>query len=225
MPMFWGQSHGPEVASGYPWPFFAADYDLIAEGDERFVSKTDAIRSLAHALNIKLCHEIHPGTAAQCASDFQHLLKICDYDPCLGVIADPSHCWENEPWDIRFRRHEIGQRIFAVHMKNHHVKRNMPLRSMEADWKQRGMQFTELDKGDLDLVKFTQFLIENGYPQRYCNLMGTETAPLVVEAEDAFRNPDQVSIDSIEWVAKNCCFDAAQVSFEKEMGAAGAKKE
>ena len=39
-------------------------FDLLAEGQERFVSKTAKLRAHANALGIRLCHEIHPGTGA-----------------------------------------------------------------------------------------------------------------------------------------------------------------
>ncbi len=41
LPMFWGVAFGWELATGYPWGFWAGPgYDLIKEGQERFVSKT-----------------------------------------------------------------------------------------------------------------------------------------------------------------------------------------
>ena len=40
-PMFWGIAFGWELASGYPWGFWAGPgYDLLKEGQERFVKKT-----------------------------------------------------------------------------------------------------------------------------------------------------------------------------------------
>ncbi|MFM7817113.1 MAG: sugar phosphate isomerase/epimerase, partial [Verrucomicrobiota bacterium] len=41
MPMFWGVAFGWELATGYPWGFWAGPgYDLLKEGQERFVKKT-----------------------------------------------------------------------------------------------------------------------------------------------------------------------------------------
>ncbi|MEP6664259.1 MAG: ABC transporter substrate-binding protein, partial [Verrucomicrobiota bacterium] len=38
LPMFWGIAFGWELATGYPWGFWAGPgYDLLAEGKERFV--------------------------------------------------------------------------------------------------------------------------------------------------------------------------------------------
>ncbi len=38
MPMFWGVAFGWELATGYPWGFWkGGDYDLLAEGRDRFV--------------------------------------------------------------------------------------------------------------------------------------------------------------------------------------------
>jgi len=90
VPMFWGVAFGWELATGYPWGFWAGGgYDLIKEGQNRFVKKTSKIRQHAKSLGMHICHEIHPGTAAMCADDFNLLVKVCDGDKCLGVNADP----------------------------------------------------------------------------------------------------------------------------------------
>jgi len=99
LPTFWGVAFGWEVATGYPWGFWSAGYDLIKEGQERFVKKTAKIRKAANDRGIYLAHEIHPGTGAMCADDFNMLVSICDGDKCLTVNADPSHCREGESWE------------------------------------------------------------------------------------------------------------------------------
>lgn len=218
LPMFWGVAFGWEVATGYPWGFWkGADYDLVEEGKERFVQKTSRLREHARKLGIILCHEIHPGTGAACADDFLTLVNICDADSCLGVNADPSHCWEGEPWEQRFRA--VGDRVFAAHVKNFMVRENVALRKMEPNWQTRGMQFTDLGSGDLNLVRYAEMLIQIGYPRRYCELMGTRTAPLVVEAESAYRELDACSADGIHYVRQHLCFPVAAGSFEEGMGA------
>ena len=103
MPMFWGVAFGWELATGYPWGFWqGGDYDLIEEGKERFVKKTAKLRKAANKLGIYLCHEIHPGTAAMCADDFNMLVEICDGDKCLGVNADPVALLGRRDWETRF---------------------------------------------------------------------------------------------------------------------------
>mgnify|MGYP001558966153 CR=1 FL=1 len=218
VPMFWGVAFGWELATGYPWGFWkGSGYDLLQEGKERFVAKTKKIRDHARQLGIKLCHEIHPGTAAMCADDFNMLLKICDQDECLGVNADPSHCWEGENWETRFRK--VGRRIYACHVKNFTVRTGVPLRSMAPNWPDRAMQFTDLQSGGLNMFRYTEMLINVGYPERYCNLMGTKTAPLPVEAESPFRDLDATSANGIQYVHHNLCFPLAAGSFEDGMGA------
>ncbi len=218
VPMFWGVAFGWEVATGYPWGFWKGPgYDLIEAGKERFVKKTARIRKEANDRGIKLCHEIHPGTAAMCADDFHLLVEVCEGDPCLAVNADPSHCWEGEPWEVRFL--SVSQRIYAAHVKNHTVRRNLPLRAMEPDWPRRGMQFTDLSSGDLNLARYVELLILAGYPQRYCSLMERKTAPLVVEAESAHRDLDDTSANGIAYVRDHLCFPVAGGSFEEGMGA------
>src|SRR2546426_12546177 len=45
VPMFWGAAFGWELATGYPWGFWSGgDYDLIQEGQDRFVKKTARLR-------------------------------------------------------------------------------------------------------------------------------------------------------------------------------------
>jgi sugar phosphate isomerase/epimerase len=218
VPMFWGIAFGWEIATGYPWGFWqGGDYDLIAEGQERFVKKTAKLRQHARRLGIFLCHEIHPGTAAMCANDFNRLVEICDGDKTLAVNADPSHCWEGEDWETRFQK--TGERIYACHVKNFGIRPGLPLRMMEPHWQKRAMQFVDIPTGDLNLTRYVELLIHAGYPQRYCQIMKTKTAPLVVEAESAFRELDATSANGIQFVRDQLCFPLAAGSFEEGMGA------
>jgi len=218
VPMFWGVAFGWELATGYPWGFWkGGDYDLLEEGKERFVKKTARLRRHACSLGISLCHEIHGGTAAMTADDFNLLVDICDEDSCLGVNADPSHCWEGEDFESRFRK--VASRVNAAHVKNFVIRRGLPVRKMEPDWPGRAMQFTDLGTGDLNLMRYAELLVNIGYPQRYCQLMNTKTAPLVVEAESAYRDLDACSSNGIQYVRDNLCFPLAAGSFEEGMGA------
>ncbi|MFN7138560.1 MAG: sugar phosphate isomerase/epimerase family protein [Limisphaerales bacterium] len=218
VPMFWGVAFGWELASGYPWGFWAGgDYDLIKEGSDRFVKKTQKIRDHARKLGIYIAHEIHPGTAAMCADDFNLLVKICDGDKTLAVNADPSHCWEGEDWETRFRK--VADRVYACHVKNFVIRPGIPLRKMEGNWPGRAMQFCDLPTGDLNMTRYVEMLINIGYPQRYCQVMGTKSAPLIVEAESAFRDLDATSANGIAYVRDHLCFPLAAGSFEEGMGA------
>lgn len=218
VPMFWGVAFGWEIATGYPWGFWSGPgYDLIKEGTERFVNKTAKIRAAARQAGIFLAHEIHPGTAAMTATDFNALVAACDGDPCLAVNADPSHCWEGESWESRFG--SVGDRVVAAHVKNFTIRPGLPLRAMQPDWKQRAMQFVDLPSGDLNLVRYVEMLIHIGYPARYCQIMGTSSAPLVVEAESAYRDLDACSANGIAHVRDHLCFPLASASFEEGMGA------
>ena len=81
------------------------------------------------------------------------------------------------------------------------------------------MQFVDLSTGDVNLSRYVELLVNIGYPQRYCQLMGTNTAPLVVEAESAYRDLDATSANGIQFVRDNLCFPLAAGSFEEGMGA------
>lgn len=218
LPTFWGVVFGWEVATGYPWGFWAGgDFDLIKEGKERFVTKTAKIREHANKLGIYLAHEIHPGTGACCADDFNTLVEICDGDKCLTVNADPSHCWEGEDWETRFRK--VADRVYACHVKNFVIRPGFPLRSMKGNWPDRAMQFVDIPSGDLNMVRYVEMLIDVGYPKRYCEIMGTTSAPLIVEAESAYRDLDATSANGIAYVRDHLCFPLAAGSFEDGMGA------
>jgi sugar phosphate isomerase/epimerase len=218
MPMFWGVAFGWELATGYPWGFWkGGDYDLLAEGKERFVKKTEKLRNRARKLGIFLAHEIHPGSAAMCADDFLLLVEICEGDKCLAVNADPSHCWEGEDWETRFLK--VAARIYGCHIKNFVIRPKLPLRMMEPGWQKRAMQFVDIPSGDLNMTRYVELLIHAGYPQRYRAVMGTRTAPLIVEAESAYRDLDATSANGIAYVRERLCFPIAAGSFEEGMGA------
>jgi sugar phosphate isomerase/epimerase len=218
VPMFWGVAFGWEMATGYPWGFWkGGDYDLVKEGQERFVKKTAKIRQRANSLGIYLAHEIHPGTAAMTADDFNMLVKTCDGDKCLTVNADPSHCWEGESWETRFRK--VADRVYACHVKNYVVRRGIPLRMMDGNWPNRPMQFVDLPSGDVNLARYVEMLVDIGYPKRYCEIMKTKSAPLVVEAESAYRDLDDTSANGIAFVRDHLCIPLAAGSFEDGMGA------
>jgi len=218
LPMFWGVAFGWELATGYPWGFWkGGDYDLLQKGKERFVKKTAKLRAHANQLGLYLCHEIHPGTGAMCADDFNLLVKICGGDKCLAVNADPSHCWEGEDWETRFRK--VADRVYACHVKNFVIRKGLPLRVMAPDWPDRAMQFVDIPTGDLSMTRYAECLINIGYPQRYCQVMGTKTAPLIVEAESAYRDLEATSANGIAYVRDHLCFPLAAGSFEDGMGA------
>ncbi len=217
IPMFWGVSCGFELATGYPFGFFQGPgYDLEQEAKDRFVSKTEKLRKHANDLGIYLCHEIHPNSAAMCVDDFVELVDACDGDSCLGVTADPSHCWEGEDMFARFRA--VKDRVYAAAVKNFVILKERPLRKMQGDWKTRAMQFTDLGTGDMNLMRFVELLVEIGYAQRYNKVMGTETAPLVTEAESAYRDLDATSTNAIQYCKNNLVFPIAEGSFEDGMG-------
>jgi hypothetical protein len=69
------------------------------------------------------------------------------------------------------------------------------------------------------MTRYVELLVHTGYPQRYCQVMGTKTAPLVVEAESAYRDLDATSAKWCSIRRDNLCFPLAAGSFEEGMGA------
>ena len=69
------------------------------------------------------------------------------------------------------------------------------------------------------MVRYTELMIRVGYPSRYCQKMGRPSAPLVVEAESAYRDLDATSANGIRYVKENLVFPEAGGSFEDGMGA------
>ena len=136
---------------------------------------------------------------------------------CVVVNADPSHCWEGESWETRFLK--VAPRIYACHVKNFVVRAGLPLRMMDGNWQKRAMQFVDIPSGDLNMTRYAELLIHVGYPQRYCQVMNRKTAPLVVEAESAYRDLDATSANGIAYVRDHLCFPSAAGSFEEGMGA------
>ena len=90
---------------------------------------------------------------------------------------------------------------------------------MEPNWQERAMQFTDLPSGDLNMTRYVELMVRVGYASRYCQVMGTETAPLVVEAESAYRDLDAASANGIQYVRDHLVFPLAAGSFEDGMGA------
>ena len=114
---------------------------------------------------------------------------------------------------------KVAPRIYAAHVKNFVIRPGLPLRMMEPNWQKRAMQFTDLASGDLNMSRYVECLVLAGYPQRYRHIMKRDSAPLVVEAESAYRDLDATSANGVAYVRDNLCFPLAAGSFEDGMGA------
>ena len=173
LPTFWGVAFGWEVASGYPWGFWAGgDFDLIKEGQERFVKKTAKIRKAANDRGIvpRATRSI-PAPRAMCADDFNMLVSICDGDKCLAR--------ERRPEPLLGRR-ELGDAASSRSARASMPRTSrtsssgpgMPLRMMNGNWPQRAMQFVDLPSGDINMQRYAELLVQIGYPARYNQVMG-----------------------------------------------------
>ena len=90
---------------------------------------------------------------------------------------------------------------------------------MQPNWADRGMQFTDLPSGDLNMSRYVELLLHIGYAKRYCQVNKCDSAPLVVEAESAHKELDFTSANGIRYTRDRLCFPAAAGSFEDGMGA------
>ena len=104
-------------------------------------------------------------------------------------------------------------------MKNFTIRSGFPLRAMQPAWGKRAMQFTDLPTGDLNMSRYVELLLHVGYQDRYTKVMGTTTAPLVVEAESAHKDLDYCSANGVAYTRDHLCFPQAGGSFEDGMGA------
>ena len=180
---FWGLWGNPVLHSGYPWVF---GWDgMMAKGLERFRDKTAQIRARANKLGAYLAQELHPGTGAICARDFGLLLLATEYDKCLCVWGDPSHCWAGETWTQRFTSPFVAPRVIGSHAKNFKLLQGASTLMISEDWPQRGHQFCGHGEGEVNLESYTKMLLAIGAGDRFCAIVGGDVMPMYSEAEDS----------------------------------------
>ena len=180
---FWGLWGNPVLHGGYPWVF---GWDkMMADGLKRFRDKTANIRARANRVGAYLAHEIHPATGAVCARDFGLLLMATDYDKCLCVWGDPSHCWAGETWTRRFTSPFVGPRVVGSHAKNFKFLEGASTLMISEDWSHRGHQFCGHGEGEVNLESYTKMLLAIGAGDRFCAIMGGDLMPMYSEAEDS----------------------------------------
>jgi sugar phosphate isomerase/epimerase len=180
---FWGLWGNPVLHCGYPWVF---GWDkMMSEGLDRFRDKTARIRAEANRLGAYLAHEIHPATGAICARDFGLLLLATDYDRCLCVWGDPSHCWAGESWTRRFTSPLVAPRVVGSHAKNFKLLEGASTLMISEDWAQRGHQFCGHGEGEVNLESYTKMLLAIGAGDRFCAINGGDLMPMYSEAEDS----------------------------------------
>jgi hypothetical protein len=93
------------------------DYDLLKEGQNRFVKKTSDCDSTQNRWESFCATRFILGTAAMCADDFNMLVEICDGDKTLAVNADPSHCWEERIGNALFESCAADLRVSCEELR------------------------------------------------------------------------------------------------------------
>jgi sugar phosphate isomerase/epimerase len=180
---FWGLWGNPVLHSGYPWVF--GWEPMMAAGLKRFRTSTAKIRAHANKKGAYLAQELHPGTGAICSRDFGLLLMATDYDKCLTVWGDPSHCWAGENWSQRFTSPFVAPRVVGSHAKNFKYLDGASTLMITEDWTQRGHQFCGHGEGQVNLESYTKMLLAIGAGDRFCAIMGGDVMPMFSEAEDS----------------------------------------
>ncbi len=192
LPMFWGVYWGFEVACGYhignwKWGNPAETelaYDLIAEGNNRFLTTTAKLRGHANDNGLILADELHLMSGMLSSSCFSHVVKVAEDDPCLGVWIDESHCWIETPTDRFQSNPQVAARSYFGHGKNLRTIPGRPLLSMITDFADRGEQFCDLEENGVgDAARLVCMARETGAIARTCKRNGTTTAPFALEIE------------------------------------------
>lgn len=227
---FWGLWGHPVLHGGYPW-FFGWDQQ-IAEGLDRFRTKTARIRAHANKVGAYLAQELHPATGAICARDFGLLLLATDYDKCLCVWGDPSHCWAGETWTRRFTSPFVAPRVVGSHAKNFKFLEGASTLMISEDWTQRGHQFCGHGEGEVNLESYTKMLLAIGAGDRFCAITGGDVMPMYSEAEDSILpltapSPNLLGACSagIKWVNEHLAgMSLTTATFSDTMGSSAGKE-
>ena len=105
-------------------------------------------------------------------------------------------------------------------MKNFVIRPGFPLRTMEPNWPDRAMQFTDLPSGDLNMNRYVELLLMVGYPAA---LLPAPRAPRPPRSSSKPRAPTGISTrtsaNGIGYVRDHLLITPAAGSFEDGMGA------
>ncbi len=231
--MFWPDCYEGSAGKRYRWGMMdwkdkskvepSGSYDYVAEALDMFANGTEKVRKILNDRNLVACHEVHLGSMASCIQEYRAMQRICDNDPCLRNIGDPSHCWLKELWSRRYGKAKdggIGEETDVAHWKNFKFIDGKPLLVASGDWNDSGVVFAGLEdpNGEVDMVGYGELLYQCGYPHRYCLANKTETAPAIVEAERHVASRFVTSKNGIVYVNQKICIPMAGLPFDRLIG-------
>jgi sugar phosphate isomerase/epimerase len=178
VPMFWGALPGWEIKS-----LSGIDSEQGRRSEEIFVNKTERIRTYARKSGIYLAHEIHWGTAVASILDFQRLLEACDGDRVLAVTLNPLNAIEDNPAVISIRGRVLSCHANSPNVPalcNEETKPFTPRNSKILDFN------PEMDEKHFGT--FMDLLSSSRYQEKYCEVTGSKSPPLVFTSAQAMNS-------------------------------------
>ncbi|MFA6689784.1 MAG: sugar phosphate isomerase/epimerase family protein [Sphaerochaetaceae bacterium] len=210
------QKFGVSVVNGFTGsPIWARWYSypqtsqrMIDDGYRLIHDLWTPIFDVFDQCGVSFALEVHPTEIAFDYYTTEHLLKLFDYRPTLGINFDPSHLvWQGVD-EVGFVR-DFASRIYHVHMKDVKMFRNdragilgsfLPFGDTRRAW-----NFVSVGHGDVDFDGIIRELNQAGYE-----------GPLSVEWEDSGMDREFGATESCAYV-KKMNFSASAFAFDSAL--------
>jgi len=174
---------------------------MVEDGFQKIYDLWTPIFDVFDEYGVKFALEVHPTEIAYDYYTTEHLLKVFNYRPTLGLNYDPSHLVWQGVNELTFLR-DFAERIYHVHMKDVKLTNNEKAgilgSHIEFGDTRRGWNFVSVGHGDVDFDGIIRELNQMGYD-----------GPLSVEWEDS-------GMDR-EFGAKEACDYVRQINFSKSL--------
>jgi len=185
----------------YWYSFPQTTQKMVEDGFQKIYDLWTPIFDVFDEYGVKFALEVHPTEIAYDYYTTEHLLKVFNYRPTLGLNYDPSHLVWQGVNELTFLR-DFAERIYHVHMKDVKLTNNEKAgilgSHIEFGDTRRGWNFVSVGHGDVDFDGIIRELNQMGYD-----------GPLSVEWEDS-------GMDR-EFGAKEACDYVRQINFSKSL--------